>query len=632
MAKEEVRILLDGEELPTSEQVRYMTVDILSQEERLRIAELQAKVEKLLESGVLTNEVSSRLDLVFASLEKMAERIDGIKRPYDLDIVIDDVKGRLSDMAQELDILSSAISKKLDSSLQRFGVKTDAVADSLSSLAHLKGDVRSAVSDLESYGQSMESVRDNLRNFLNVFDRKLEELGRTSDSLSVMKEEVEMSIGSAAERMRSEVESLSSAVSDFVPVKDELAALQGGIKETNIKLSILIDSVEQKVFELTSVFDNVENIESGIESQTGALKNIADFMKEFIDHAQESSVRLGNTIADFSAFRDRVNDEVKKVLDLVDERTGMLDVASRELSSLRSQLETRFEDLDSIKADLSEAVYGISRNAPVMEKAAADILDVHSLVSASADRLESATGSLEKMAQQSGDFLAAQKAAAAELKSASAAVDKSTKAISSLQEDLEDTVKSVDRKTDDILNVFIKKVADLEKVVASLEKNSGASMSASARLENLVDKIASLPQARAVRRKRAKRKAKPVLKPKPKVRRARRAVRSVARRKVARKRRPRRRVARRRAARTSLRRLQQRRQMEEEALDLLIVDTLKNVSMNIGSLENATKVSESRLRKRLNVLIARGVVAAEKRGRSIYYVSRVEQATEGVTG
>jgi len=90
------------------------------------------------------------------------------------------------------------------------------------------------------------------------------------------------------------------------------------------------------------------------------------------------------------------------------------------------------------------------------------------------------------------------------------------------------------------------------------------------------------------------------------------------------------RIVRRRTA--PLRRLQQRRAIEDEALDMLIIDTIKNVSMNIASLENATKVGESRLRKRLNVLIARGVVAAEKRGRSIYYLSRVEQATEGITG
>ncbi|HLC77051.1 MAG TPA: hypothetical protein VJH04_02495 [archaeon] len=68
------------------------------------------------------------------------------------------------------------------------------------------------------------------------------------------------------------------------------------------------------------------------------------------------------------------------------------------------------------------------------------------------------------------------------------------------------------------------------------------------------------------------------------------------------------------------------RQIEDEALDILIVNTLKNVSMTIDSLSRATNVSETRLRKRLTVLITRGVIAREKRGRSTFFASRVEEA------
>ncbi len=70
---------------------------------------------------------------------------------------------------------------------------------------------------------------------------------------------------------------------------------------------------------------------------------------------------------------------------------------------------------------------------------------------------------------------------------------------------------------------------------------------------------------------------------------------------------------------------QKRKQIEDEALDLLIVNALSNVSMNIASLEQATDVSENRLRKRLNVLITRGVVVKERRGRAIFYTARTEQ-------
>ena len=74
--------------------------------------------------------------------------------------------------------------------------------------------------------------------------------------------------------------------------------------------------------------------------------------------------------------------------------------------------------------------------------------------------------------------------------------------------------------------------------------------------------------------------------------------------------------------------LRRRRRMQDEALDILIVNSLKNVSMNMRSLKTSTGVGEKRLKNRLDVLMTRGVVARERRGRSIFYVSRVDEATE----
>ena len=71
-----------------------------------------------------------------------------------------------------------------------------------------------------------------------------------------------------------------------------------------------------------------------------------------------------------------------------------------------------------------------------------------------------------------------------------------------------------------------------------------------------------------------------------------------------------------------------RKQIKDEALDILIVNTLKNVSMNMGSLKTSTSIGEKRLRNRLEVLMTRGVIARERRGRSIFYVSRVDEASE----
>ncbi len=625
MVTEDIAIIVGGEELPTDEKVRFLTVELLAKEERDRIKLLQEKVEKLVEMGAVSPEVASRLDLVFASLEKIAERIDSIKRPYDLDLVTEDLRNRLSGIVQGLDDVSSSVTRKLDSSLQRFDSRASAIMDSVSSMAYMKNDVQSAILDLESHSQNMDSrlgsLSENMKNFISAFDKKLDDLGRISASLDVLKEEVEMSVGDAAAKLQSQSNQLSSAVSEISAAKAEFVPLQNSIKEANIKLSILIDSVEQKVFELSAVFDNVEKIEKGIESQTDSMKNIVSFLREFIEHAEEKSIRLDNTLVDFAAFTDRMNEEMKKALELIDERSGMLEIAARELSGLRSQMDAKFEDLESIKAELSEAVYSLNRNAPLMEKAAADMLDVRSLVSGSADRLEASAGELEKMAQQSGDFLAAQRSAASELKSAAAAAEKAMKSLKEIQEDLKETSKSVDRKTDDILNVLMRKVSELSKVNETIEKNSSSMISAAATLERMVDKISAMPQVKAIRPS-ARKKARPRKKAKPKAR-SRVVGAGVARRTKPRPRKARRtkRIAvRRRRARKPARNIR----AENEALDLLILNTLKNVSMNMTMLEEATNTREIRLRKRLSILVARGVVGREKRGRAVFYTSRVE--------
>lgn len=591
MVTEDVAILLNGEELPTNEKIRYLTVEILSQEERDRIKDLQEKIEKLLESGAIQPEVASRLDLVFASLEKIAERVDEMKRPYDLDIVIDDVKHKLSEMTAELDRVSSGVSKKLDSSLQRYDAKTDAITDTVSSIAYIKNDMQAALSGMESYGKIMESrltaLTDSLRNFLTGFERKIEDLGRVSGSLEVMKEEVEMGIGDAANRLQSQIDTFSSDVSGLGEAKNDFVALQDSAKETNIKLAILIDSVEQKVFELTELFSNVENI--------------ASFMKEFIEHAEERSIKLDNMLSDFDAFRDRLNEEVKKILDLVDERTAAVGVAAMELSSLRSQLDAKFEDLDAIKDEMSEAAYSINKNAPLMEKAAADILDIHSLVSTSAERLERSADDLRSMAQQSEDFISTQKFISAELKTATDTAERTMNTMRSLESQLEETSRAVDRKTDDILNVLFRKVNELENINTSIEKNSAEIHSAAAKLENIVDKLATSPQIKSLARARTRKK------------------------RAGRKRR--RRVKRPRKANVALvkkRPAKALKKLEDDALDLLIFNSLKNIRMTIDSLAGATNVNEARLRKRLKTLITEDKIKKERQGRYVFYSSNVE--------
>ncbi len=324
-------------------------------------------------------------------------------------------------------------------------------------------------------------------------------------------------------------------------------------------------------------------------------------MKEFIEHAEERSIKLDNMLSDFDAFRDRLNEEVKKILDLVDERTATVGVAAMELSSLRSQLDAKFEDLDAIKDEMSEAAYSINKNAPLMEKAAADILDIHSLVSTSAERLERSADDLRSMAQQSEDFISTQKFISAELKTATDTAERTMNTMRSLESQLEETSRAVDRKTDDILNVLFRKVNELENINTSIEKNSAEIHSAAAKLENIVDKLATSPQIKSLARARTRKK------------------------RAGRKRR--RRVKRPRKANVALvkkRPAKALKKLEDDALDLLIFNSLKNIRMTIDSLAGATNVNEARLRKRLKTLITEDKIKKERQGRYVFYSSNVE--------
>jgi len=91
MALERIPIEFEGEELPTDERIKYLAVEILTKEERDRIAALQEKIDRLLVSGVLSPQLAQRLDALFSSMERVAEKMSSVKTPYDIEQAIEDL-------------------------------------------------------------------------------------------------------------------------------------------------------------------------------------------------------------------------------------------------------------------------------------------------------------------------------------------------------------------------------------------------------------------------------------------------------------------------------------------------------------------------------------------------------------
>jgi methyl-accepting chemotaxis protein/hemerythrin len=622
MAIENVPVYIDGEEFPSNEKIRYLTVEILSKEERERIAALQERIDKLLVSGILTPEVANKMDLVLESLEKMSERIDSIRRPYDLDIIFEDVTGKVQRLVDRLEHASADVSKRLEDSLDDFDLKSDEIMASVSSVKNIRNDLNAVITGLETGSRNSQkqfaAIGEKFESALADFEDRLDVLEKSSSLLEILKEETEISIGKASEKMQSNIQSISSAAENLNSTSKEIFSLRNEIKESNIKLSILVDSTEQKISEFSDLLDNVSKIENSIESQTASLKNIADFIREFVENAEERSGRLDSAVLDLAAFRDRLNDEMKSMLSTIEEKAGIFDAAGKDLAGLKSQLDVQIDDITGLKNNLEESANNMNRDLAAVSRVAEGIEDSRMLLSKGTEELVSAASELRMISGQAAEASAVQKTLFSEMKYAGELIKETAKSMKSFQEGVESVAKSFDRKTDDALNVMLKKTNEISRLEESVKKSSDRLSAQINSLEKIANKLAVMAKLPAKRARPKKRKARRVVK----------RTRSVAQRKPRRAARRKPRHVVRRTLRASPRRTARRKDLEDEALDMLIVNSLKNVSMNIDSLERATSISEKRLRARLNVLMTRGVVAREKRGRIFFYVSRVDEVNE----
>lgn len=519
----ELQVLLDDEELPTDEQPRYV-VGFLSKEEQLRIADLQSKIQSLLESGTLTNEVSERLDNLFAFLERLSSNINEMRSYYE-DGTLSSINNKVSDIAREIEAIPS-FSDKVDSYMEKIESKSGSINGIISSLDLVKDDIQSAVSDLR---HNIESSQNSLADFMAILSNKLDNIEKTS--VNEIREELinnennRIEIKTSIEALRKEIsvlagkiENVDTKTNSFEDIKEQIADLGKDIRD---KINTTLNTVKTELKETNNEL---------LLQKNDALQDIENRMNESLGH-----------------IKDYMNRNAERMDENAGKQTA-LETTLKDISSIHSQIDSRFNSIESMRAVIDEAAARISSSTPL---------------------LESISSKLETATKESANLLAAHK-------TASDAVESAAKAI---EEDMKEAAKHVDRKTDDILNVLMNRITRLESIIEKLEKTYASETS---RLENISSRIASVPRARTPKRR-------PAPKKRPRIR------------------------------------LRQRRVIEDEALDLLIIDTLRNVSMNISSLENATNVGETRLRRRLSVLISRGVIIREKRGRSIYYTTRTEQ-------
>ncbi len=365
--------------------------------------------------------------------------------------------------------------------------------------------------------------------------------------------------------------------------KIDTTYLENEIRGNNKKLDQMVDGLAELTANFSSNARSVERLEekisvglgeimSGMEETAGRIgENInTAYMNdaELTGKINEIYVHNNEAFANMEGKLVRINFEINTRIDELSVSNAELIERARSLSSDLSAISERINEkigeMSVINAEITEKIRDIK----------ADDADKTRELSEKIDEISSGTAELIRGVEEKIGSVAAN--------------------------DI-DVLARVDEKLSD-MNARNKQLWDRLDEIARIDQKMDLIQDETKRsVTSLADEIRKYQEELRALIKTAR--ARPRRKPKKVRRRVSRRVRT------------------RRSARS-------KRQIEDEALDILVVSTLKNVSMNIDSLSRATGVSETRLRKRLAVLMTRGVVVREKRGRFIFYVSRVDEATE----
>ncbi len=557
---------------------------------------------KIIESGI-GEELKRKVDMLL-------EKIDGIAATTNIEILreMKDILSGLLDSIASVSKKYSLVSEmilKLDEKILQAGKidltyledatrtndeKLDQMADGLSKL------LAEIQATLTSLNTDFATNRPNLERLEGKINEKFIE---TSISNAELNDKIE----NALLRNQEVMERLSVIDAMDAEMSVKLAEIKSDIEETASKISENINAAymnnSEAIGRINEKIDAAQVTTSGLiekinQRLDATYMNDADLtgkMNEIYVHSNEAFANMeGKLVRVNSEISGRIDDlsvsnaelierarslssDLSAISERINEKIGEMSVINAEITEKIREIKA--DDVDKIR-ELSEKIGGISSDIDsVNEKISGDCMDRTEIIGR-LDEISSGTAELIRGVEE---------------KIGSAAAN-----------DI-DVLARVDEKLSD-MNARNKQLWDrLDEVARIGQKIDMIQDEMKSSVTSLADEIGKYQTG-----------LKTLIKPK----RARP-------RKKSRKARRKQRVSRRTR---SGRPVRSKRQIGDEALDILIINTLKNVSMKIDSLSRATDVSETRLRKRMAVLMTRGVIAREKRGRYTFYVSRIDEASE----
>lgn len=647
-----VEIVFPEEELPSDrlQQIKILDVPVLSKDDKKQIETTISRVNELLASPV-----GDKINYVLDSLEELKKESEALR----LSLQTEETNYRLEEVSRHIQAFLSSM-ETVSFSLKQMESLPERI--DLSLAAEVSDEIKESRSRITEAQNSIDSLANSIGNARkDISEVRVLLTGNMS-----REEEIVNKIDSITERVASATESASAAMQSIL---ESVEVSRNSITSTENRLEKAAETFEQGLGIIDTSIMTLSSAQKGLDIGTQTIGDAVAGMDAVAERLAETEKKIKSAVLALEEFKSVTDRRITASVTAMEEKTSGLQEAIDVLRGLSSEISGRGESIDTaaehaekISESINAGLGDLGSVKAAIEAALAAIESYGSNVTPFVVSAEKASSVLEstgpRIEEMISRFDSAQKHAAQSTKNMKAVQESFEETLSGTSKILEGAVKSVDHRTDDILNVMMSKARDfayaVDKISGSikqseilhedLESLAAVSSSYMKKMGNVsektdtmsgniekikkdienanvgikksssaIDRAASNIQKRGFSEKELLSEIKNLNAHLIKYDDVETVVRLNEARKRLRKGVPKWLIAKKRSIERSL------VEIEEEMGDVLILTSLRKMKMNAKNLAEATRISEKKLRKRLKKLLAENRVTKEQLGRYFVY-------------
>jgi chromosome segregation ATPase len=349
-----IEVVTIDEELPSDVKKRVLRINAMSDDDRIKIADLINKLNIMLADRDDSHVVNSIVDLkakltqIMLYIAKLEEKIDAIPvdtNVEDVDYIRNDLESYANTLLTEIRSAREIISKKIEYSKPEGDEKIDYVRDDLQNLSN------NVSEDIKGMKNEITTKIDNLDKTLytTISDDIVvsAEMNKTLNELSTRLFEVETSINNKVDEIKSFVRQSSEAVDNTLTsmytIRDVMNKSAEMIDLSSESMKNASAGIAEKLDNLSSFSDNVTGLGQKIEGNIKSLEETQTKINEMVVGINRKTDDTLNVVYSKVADLDYINTDLKNSVGILNENTkGIVDA--------KTKLEDNLNVLDDIKS------------------------------------------------------------------------------------------------------------------------------------------------------------------------------------------------------------------------------------------------------------------------------------------